>query len=72
MKKMKMDSAAVVETGDLRVWCEYCSIRIAPNEKRITSDGNIYHQRCYAKSSTSAPKVKVASAESKSIVGHKR
>ena len=67
-----MNSAAVVETGDLRVWCEYRSIRIAPNEDRITSDRSMYHQHCQATSSTSASKVRVASAESKSILGDKR
>src|ERR1051325_8938623 len=66
MKKMKTNSAAVVETGDFRVWCDYCSIRIAPNEERITSDHKMYHQRCYTRSGSSASKVRAASASAAS------
>jgi hypothetical protein len=32
------------------VWCEHCSIRIAPNEERVTVKNKTYHERCYAKS----------------------
>ena len=70
MKKMKIDSPAV-ENCDLKVWCEYCSIRIAPNEERTTSDGKMYHQRCYSKSSA-ATKVRSASAQTRSAREGKR
>ena len=56
MKKMER---AEVENCDFKVWCEHCSIRIAPNEERIASDGKIYHQRCYSKHRAAAPKVRV-------------
>jgi hypothetical protein len=35
---------------DVGVWCEHCSIRIAPNEERVAVKGKTYHQRCYEKS----------------------
>ena len=34
---------------DFRVWCEHCSIRIAPHEEKMTVNGKAYHQRCYSK-----------------------
>ena len=34
---------------DLKVWCEGCCIRIAPNEERIESSGRSYHPRCRPK-----------------------
>jgi hypothetical protein len=34
---MKKKGGAEVENGNLRVWCEHCSIRIAPNEIRVAS-----------------------------------
>ena len=67
----KMDSTAV-ENCDFKVWCEYCSIRIAPNEERITSDGKIYHQHCYAKYRAAAARVRVASSRSRNGLGGKR
>ena len=36
---------AEVKTVDFRVWCEHCSIRIAPHEDKIAADGKTYHQR---------------------------
>jgi hypothetical protein len=48
------------ETSDFKVWCEYCCIRISPNEERIPADGKIYHQRCFAKSGAAAQAKKVA------------
>jgi hypothetical protein len=34
---------------DFRIWCERCSIRIAPNEERIAVRKLIYHTSCYSK-----------------------
>lgn len=34
---------------EFRVWCEICSIRIAPNEEQIAVDHKTYHKRCHAK-----------------------
>ena len=45
---MKIQKAEV-KTSDFRVWCERCSIRIAPHEEKIAVDGKTYHQRCYSK-----------------------
>jgi hypothetical protein len=45
---MKVNKAEV-KSGDFRVWCEHCSIRIAPHEEKIAMDGKTYHQRCYSK-----------------------
>jgi hypothetical protein len=57
MKKMV---SAKVGTDELRVWCEQCSIRIAPNEARAAADGKIYHQHCYEKYSAPSSKTSVA------------
>jgi hypothetical protein len=58
MKKM---NNAAVGTGELKVWCEHCSIRIAPNVGRVASDGKIYHQHCYEKYLAIGSKTRVAS-----------
>ena len=34
---------------DFRIWCEQCSIRIAPHEMKIVAHGKTYHQRCHSK-----------------------
>jgi len=34
---------------DFRVWCEHCSIRVAPNEEQTVVDGKTYHPQCYPK-----------------------
>jgi hypothetical protein len=39
-----------IKARDFGVWCEHCSIRIAPNEERVAEKSKTYHQRCYAKS----------------------
>ena len=44
-KTVKSDVKAV----EFRVWCDSCSIRIAPNEEQIAVDGKTYHQRCHSK-----------------------
>jgi hypothetical protein len=36
---------------DIRVWCEHCSIRIAPHEEKTEVHGKTYHPRCYSKHS---------------------
>ena len=45
---MKIDNAED-RAQDFRVWCEHCSIRIAPHEEKIAVNGKTYHQRCYSK-----------------------
>jgi len=45
---MKASKAAVSEP-DFKIWCEQCSIRIAPNEERIMNNGKIYHTQCHSK-----------------------
>jgi hypothetical protein len=43
-----------IKARDFGVWCEHCSIRIAPNEERVVVKSKTYHQRCYAKSKAAA------------------
>jgi len=45
MKTGKAD----VKVAEFRVWCDCCSVRIAPNEEQTTVAGKTYHQRCYSK-----------------------
>ena len=61
-----------VEKHNLKVWCEHCSIRIAPNEIRVASDGKIYHQNCYERSAAARSKAVGASARSGKILGRGR
>jgi hypothetical protein len=69
MKKM---GSAKVGTDELRVWCEQCSIRIAPNEGRVAADGKIYHQHCYEKYFAPSSKTSVASDRSGTTLESKR
>jgi hypothetical protein len=69
MKKM---NNAPVGTGELKVWCEHCSIRIAPNVDRVASDGKIYHQHCYEKYLAPSLKTTVASDRSGIAMESKR
>ena len=46
---VKVDNEAA-KAVNFAIWCEHCSIRIAPNEKRIALKNKTYHERCYAKS----------------------
>jgi len=39
-------------SAELRVWCESCCIRIAPNEERTVVRGKTYHSHCYSKLNT--------------------
>lgn len=50
---MKVDKFDV-KVADLRMWCDTCSIRIAPNEERVAMKSKTYHQRCYER--TNRPK----------------
>jgi hypothetical protein len=43
---------------ELKVWCESCCIRVAPNEERTVVRGKTYHLQCYAKLITK-PKIDV-------------
>ena len=49
---MKADKLTV-KVAEFRVWCDSCSIRIAPNEERVAVKSKTYHQRCYAKTNGS-------------------
>jgi hypothetical protein len=49
---MKINKANV-KVEEFRVWCDTCSIRIAPNEEQIAVAGKTYHQRCYPKTKPS-------------------
>ena len=69
MKKM---DRAEVENGKLKVWCEHCSIRVAPNEGSVASGGKVYHQRCYEKYCAADSKMKVASFRSGTVLERKR
>lgn len=59
-----------VPKGEFKIWCERCSIRIAPNEERTIVDGKAYHSQCYVKLSPlgTGPKDTVANS---SIGGHR-
>jgi hypothetical protein len=48
-ESVKSDNEAI-KSRNFGVWCEHCSIRIAPNEERVALKNKTYHQRCYAKS----------------------
>jgi hypothetical protein len=68
---MKTNNDALKDS-DVRVWCEYCSIRVAPNEERITSRGKTYHQRCYSKFRDAASNGKIDSPRSKDNAGDEK
>jgi hypothetical protein len=65
---MKIDKADV-KLSEFRVWCDFCSIRIAPNEDQIAVDGKAYHQRCYSKASSGVSPAKAKSAKAVDIRG---
>jgi hypothetical protein len=51
MKRETLKSGnGVNKVSSFDVWCEHCSIRVAPNEEQIVVRNKTYHQRCYAKS----------------------
>jgi len=41
----------IVETSEVpfKIWCERCSIRIAPNEERVAVRDKTYHTNCHSK-----------------------
>jgi len=59
---MKIDKADVIP-AEFRVWCDCCSIRIAPNEEQIAVDGKFYHKRCYSKIFSAVSKAKTKSSQ---------
>jgi len=52
------------ENPELRMWCEGCCIRIAPNEGRTVFQGKTYHLNCYSKLSTKSKAQTQAAAPS--------
>jgi hypothetical protein len=52
MKTVKVDN----KSAKLKVWCEACCIRIAPNQDRKIVQGKTYHSTCYQKLTTKAPR----------------
>ncbi len=44
----KVEKTAI-KPAEFRVWCERCSIRIAPNEEQAVVRGKTYHARCHSK-----------------------
>jgi len=42
---------------DFRIWCEYCSIRVAPNEEQKVVAGKTYHPQCYPKAAAKSKAV---------------
>jgi hypothetical protein len=63
---------AEVKTADFRIWCEHCSIRIAPHEEKVAVDGKTYHQRCYPKYCEAISKARAASYQSTDVIGDDR
>jgi len=59
MKKETSD----LKAAEFRVWCDSCSIRIAPNEEQISVDGKTYHQRCHSKTLSAGSKAKTRSSQ---------
>jgi hypothetical protein len=45
---VKTASAETVD-GSFRVWCDRCSIRIAPSEERVAVGAKVYHSNCHSK-----------------------
>jgi hypothetical protein len=69
---MKKLNRAEVDKENHKVWCEHCSIRIAPNEGRVASDGKTYHQHCYERHCAADLTMRVASDQSRTVLGRKR
>jgi hypothetical protein len=54
-----MKAVKVVEVVESwKIWCELCSIRIAPNEERYVSGTKTYHARCFDKLGRTRAKTK--------------
>ena len=56
---MKAGKVAV-PVVEFKIWCERCSIRIAPNEERTIVASKIYHPQCYLKLSPAGARPKGA------------
>jgi len=41
-----------------KIWCERCSIRIAPNEERVAVRDKTYHTTCHSKLTSAHSKAK--------------
>ena len=65
---MKIEKAGL-KPAEFRVWCDCCSIRIAPNEEQIAMAGKTYHQRCYSKTFPAVSKAKTKSSKAGDIRG---
>jgi len=65
---MKIEKADV-KPAEFRVWCNCCSIRIAPNEEQIAVDGKFYHKRCYSKTFSGVSKAQTKSSQAVDIRG---
>jgi hypothetical protein len=65
----KKDVAAAIQKSDFKVWCEQCSIRIAPSEERFVLDDKSYHQHCYTKYRAAASNVRATSIQSRKVPG---
>jgi len=65
---MKIEKADV-KSSEFRVWCDCCSIRIAPNEDQIAVDGKTYHRRCYSKTFPEVSTAKTKSSQAVDIRG---
>jgi hypothetical protein len=55
---MKVEKPGIPMTDFVKVWCEYCRIRIDPDEERTRLGGKIYHPHCYSKLFSAMPKPK--------------
>ena len=49
MTKIEKPVVPAIKDAEFKVWCEHCSIRIAPNEEQIVVLQKTYHERCYLK-----------------------
>ena len=49
MTKIEKPVVPAIKDAEFKVWCEHCSIRIAPNEEQIVFRAKTYHERCYLK-----------------------
>jgi hypothetical protein len=47
---MKNDRGnATTHDPSVSIWCQRCSIRIAPYDQRLVKSGKVYHKVCYSK-----------------------
>lgn len=55
-----MKVAKVSENPEIpfKIWCERCSIRIAPNEERVAVRDKTYHTTCHSKLTSAHSKAK--------------